>query len=48
MALVNAKKQFIMIDIGTNGRVSDGGVLFYTKFWELFEKNYLNLPPPSS
>lgn len=44
MALVNANKEFIMIDVGTNGRVSDGGVLFYTKFWELFEKGDFNIP----
>lgn len=47
MALVNAKKEFIMVDIGCNGRVSDGGVLYYTKFWELMEQNGLNLPQPS-
>ncbi|XP_060809344.1 uncharacterized protein LOC106139680 [Amyelois transitella] len=47
MALVNAKKEFIMIDIGTNGRISDGGVLFYTKFWELYQQKKLNLPEPS-
>lgn len=46
MALVNAKKEFLMIDIGTNGKVSDGGVLFYTKFWELYEQQKLNLPEP--
>lgn len=47
MALVNARKEFIMIDVGTNGRISDGGVLFYTKFWELYQENKLNLPSPS-
>jgi DDE superfamily endonuclease len=48
MALVNARKEFIMIDIGTNGRISDGGVLFYTKFWEKYQRNDLNLPAPST
>ncbi|XP_036320497.1 uncharacterized protein LOC118734978 [Rhagoletis pomonella] len=33
-AIANAKNEFVMVDIGCNGRVSDGGVLFYTKFWE--------------
>ncbi|RVE43202.1 hypothetical protein evm_012151 [Chilo suppressalis] len=48
MALVNAKKEFIMIDVGTKGRVSDGGVLFYTKFWEMYQQDILNLPEPSA
>ncbi|XP_077288677.1 uncharacterized protein LOC143913039 [Arctopsyche grandis] len=46
MALVNARKEFIMIDVGTNGKISDGGVLFYTKLWELYEQRKLNLPEP--
>lgn len=48
MALVNARKEFVMVDVGTNGRVSDGGVLFYTKFWELYQQGALNLPQPST
>lgn len=48
MALVNAKKEFIMIDVGAKGRISDGGVLFYTKFWEMYQQNNLNLPEPSA
>lgn len=48
MALVNHNKEFIMVDVGTNGRISDGGVLFYTKFWEMYEKGELNLPTPSA
>lgn len=44
MALVNARKEFIMIDIGANGRVSDGGVLFYTKFWQLYQQGSLSIP----
>lgn len=47
MALAHSKKEFIMIDVGANGRVSDGGVLFYTKFWEKYEKGELNIPNPS-
>ncbi|XP_031327530.1 uncharacterized protein LOC116158823 [Photinus pyralis] len=47
MALVNSKKQFIMIDVGANGRISDGGVLFYTKFWELYQRSDLNIPDPA-
>jgi len=32
MAIVNAKYEFIIVDVGANGRISDGGVLYYTKF----------------
>lgn len=32
MAVVNANCEFIMVDVGTNGRVSDGGVLQNTAF----------------
>lgn len=47
MAIVNANYEFIMADAGTNGKVSDGGVLFNTDFWEHLEKNNFNIPPPS-
>lgn len=33
MAVVNANYEFIMIDVGANGRVSDGGVFLNTKFY---------------
>ncbi|KAB0803454.1 hypothetical protein PPYR_00424 [Photinus pyralis] len=32
MALVNSDYQFIYVDVGKNGRISDGGVLEYTEF----------------
>lgn len=48
LALVNAKKEFIMIDVGINGKISDGGVMFYSKFGELMENNNLNLPKPTA
>lgn len=47
LALVDANKKFIMVDVGTNGRISDGGVLFYSKFGELLYNNEINLPKPS-
>jgi len=34
--IVNANREFIMIDVGINDRISDGGVFFYSKFEELF------------
>lgn len=47
LAVVSARKKFIMVDVGTNGRISDGGVMFHSKFGELFQTGKLNLPPPS-
>lgn len=47
MAIVDANYRFIMYDFGTNGRVSDGGVLQNTKFFERLENNRLNIPKPS-
>lgn len=47
LAVVNANKEFLMVDVGINGRISDGGVLFHSKFGELFQEEKLNLPPPS-
>lgn len=48
MALVNAKKEFVMVGARMNGRISDGGVLYYSKFGELMQKKALNLPGPTS
>ena len=48
MALVNANYEFIMTDVGANGRVSDGGVLYYTKFGQKLRHSELNIPPPSA
>ena len=47
LAVVNAKREFIMVDAGVNGKISDGGVMFYSKFGELLECNSLNLPAPA-
>lgn len=44
MAIVNAKYQFIMVDVGANGRISDGGVLKNTIFWQKLSQNQLNIP----
>ena len=33
MAVVNTNYKFIMVDVGTNGRVSDGGVFSNTEFY---------------
>ncbi|XP_073533020.1 uncharacterized protein [Phyllobates terribilis] len=47
MALVNANYEFINVDVGMNGRVSDGGVLEHTLFGERLDNYDLHLPPNS-
>ncbi|XP_069618541.1 uncharacterized protein [Ranitomeya imitator] len=47
MALVNANYEFINVDVGMNGRVSDGGVLEHTLFGERLNNCDLHLPPNS-
>ncbi|CAH2003188.1 unnamed protein product [Acanthoscelides obtectus] len=44
MALVNSKYEFIFVDVGKNGRLSDGGVIEYTEFYRKLLKSELNLP----
>ncbi|XP_030751380.1 uncharacterized protein LOC115878910 [Sitophilus oryzae] len=48
MAIVNANYEFMLVDCGTNGRVSDGGAIHNTTFWELFQNNLLDISEPSS
>lgn len=44
MAIANADYEFIMCDIGTNGRVSDGGVIRNTVFYQKLLADELNIP----
>lgn len=44
MALVSADYEFIFIDVGKNGRLSDGGVIEYTEFNRRLKSGHLNLP----
>lgn len=46
MAVVNSNYEFIMADFGVNGRISDGGVIEYTKFFDKLKNGTLCLPPP--
>ena len=48
MAVVDANRRFIYVDIGCNGRVSDGGVYSNTSLAHYLEDitNPLNIPPP--
>ena len=40
MVVVNAKYEFIVVDAGVNGRVSDGGIISVTEFGR---RTYLSL-----
>lgn len=44
MALVNSNYEFIYVDVGKNGRLSDGGVFEYTEFGRILLAKKLNLP----
>lgn len=44
MAIANTNYEFILIDFGTNGRISDGGVLANTRFYEKLQSKTLELP----
>lgn len=47
LAVVNANYEFIYVNTGTNGSVSDGGVIKTTAFYRKMMSGELNLPPPS-
>jgi len=42
--IVNANYEFIYVNSGTNGRVSDGGILRHTDFFRKLENNELQIP----
>ena len=44
MALVNANYEFVMLDVGMNGRISDGGVMGHTLFHTMLKNKQLKLP----
>ena len=44
MGIGNAKYEFILCDFGINGRISDGGVINRTAFYDKLSKGQLNLP----
>ena len=48
MAVVNAQYEFMMVDVGANGRVSDGGVFANTKFGKIIKEKKLNIPEPTT
>lgn len=46
MAAVDANYNFIFVDVGSQGRISDGGVFKNTKLFKKIKENSLELPPP--
>lgn len=46
LALVDAHYKFIYVNIGVNGRISDGGVFQQSLLSRAFITNELNFPPP--
>lgn len=46
MAIVNANYEFLMIDVGANGRASDAGFFSQTKFFSALKNNELKIPAP--
>lgn len=43
-AIVNAYYEFLIVEFGINGRVSDGGVIEYTEFFKRLVNKELNIP----
>lgn len=46
LALVDADLKFIYVDVGTNGRISDGGVWSKSTLKQAFDSGLLNIPSP--
>jgi len=46
LAVVDSNYQFMFADIGSQGRISDGGVLRNSVLWQKISENNLNLPTP--
>lgn len=44
LALVNCNLEFLYVDVGTNGRISDGGVWSKSSFKAALESGKLNIP----
>ncbi|CAK1592720.1 unnamed protein product [Parnassius mnemosyne] len=45
LAVVDAKYSFLIVDVGSYGKNSDGGILQNSKFWKKLNTNKLKLPP---
>ena len=47
MAVCDARYTFTLIDVGSSGRHSDGGVLAHSTFGQVMERGEMNFPPPA-
>lgn len=45
LAIVDAKYRFVVVDVGSYGRNSDGGILSNSKLGEKLQSNQLEIPP---
>ena len=48
LALVNANYEFMYVDVGSNGRVSDGGIFRNSSLFASLQDKSLNIPPPDT
>lgn len=48
MGIADAEYKFLYIDVGRNGRFSDGGVFNRCTFGQALDTNQLSLPPPKA
>lgn len=48
MAIASARYKFLLVDIGAEGRHSDGGVFMNSLMGCRFRNNEMNVPPPSA
>ena len=47
MAVVDSDYKFLYVDVGSNGKVSDGGVFNACSLSNALERDLLNVPPPA-
>lgn len=47
IGIANANYEFVYVDVGANGRISDGGVITNTKFFAKLTHGSLNIPQPN-
>ena len=47
LAVVGARSEFVYVDVGCQGRISDGGVFRNTDFFKALERKKLNILQPS-
>ena len=47
MAIADADYNFVAVDIGSFGSVSDGGVLASSNFGKAFQQGRMAVPPPA-